>query len=112
MCSPNTLTIGVSQSGETKDTLDALFEAKKFGSHLSSFCNVIGSTMARLTGNGAYLHAGPEFAVASHKGFHKHGRSRTIIRPQCLGYPKIRTEENSSRIEKTTKHHLKSVARY
>jgi glucosamine--fructose-6-phosphate aminotransferase (isomerizing) len=69
VCSPNTLTIGVSQSGETKDTLDALFEAKKFGSHISSFCNVIGSTMARLTGNGAYLHAGPEFAVASTKVF-------------------------------------------
>ncbi len=69
VCSPNTLTIGVSQSGETKDTLDALFEAKKFGSHISSFCNVIGSTMARLTGNGAYLHAGPEYAVASTKVF-------------------------------------------
>ena len=69
VCSPNTLTIGVSQSGETKDTLDALFAAKKFGSHISSFCNVIGSTMARLTGNGAYLHAGPEFAVASTKVF-------------------------------------------
>lgn len=69
VCSQNTLTIGVSQSGETKDTLDALFEAKKFGSHISSFCNVIGSTMARLTGNGAYLHAGPEYAVASTKVF-------------------------------------------
>jgi len=69
VCSENTLTIGVSQSGETKDTLDALFEAKKFGSHISSFCNVIGSTMARLTGNGAYLHAGPEYAVASTKVF-------------------------------------------
>ena len=69
VCSENTLTIGVSQSGETKDTLDALFEAKKFGSHISSICNVIGSTMARLTGNGAYLHAGPEYAVASTKVF-------------------------------------------
>ena len=69
VCSPNTLTIGVSQSGETKDTLDALFDAKKFGSHVSSLCNVIGSTMARFTGNGAYLHAGPEFAVASTKVF-------------------------------------------
>ena len=37
VCSENTLTIGVSQSGETKDTLDALFEAKKFGSHISEF---------------------------------------------------------------------------
>jgi glucosamine--fructose-6-phosphate aminotransferase (isomerizing) len=69
VCSPNTLTIGVSQSGETKDTLDALFDAKKFGSHVSSICNVIGSTMARFTGNGAYLHAGPEYAVASTKVF-------------------------------------------
>jgi glucosamine--fructose-6-phosphate aminotransferase (isomerizing) len=69
VCSKNTLTIGVSQSGETKDTLDALFEAKKFGSHISSICNVIGSTMARLTKNGAYLHAGPEYAVASTKVF-------------------------------------------
>ncbi len=69
VCSPNTLTIGVSQSGETKDTLDALFDAKKFGSNIASLCNVIGSTMARFTGNGAYLHAGPEFAVASTKVF-------------------------------------------
>ena len=65
----STLTIGVSQSGETKDTLDALFDAKKFGSHISSICNVIGSTMARFTGNGVYLHAGPEYAVASTKVF-------------------------------------------
>ncbi len=69
VCSSNTLTIGISQSGETKDTLDAVIEAKKYGSHISSFCNVIGSTLARLTGNGAYMHAGPEFAVASTKVF-------------------------------------------
>ena len=67
VCSNRTLTIGVSQSGETKDTLDALQEAKISGSNIASFCNVIGSTMSRLTGNGAYLHAGPEFAVASTK---------------------------------------------
>ncbi len=67
VCNERTLTIGVSQSGETKDTLDALQEAKVHGSNISSFCNVIGSTISRLTGNGAYLHAGPEFAVASTK---------------------------------------------
>ena len=66
-CSPNTLTVGLTQSGETKDTLDALLEAKKYGSHIGSICNVIGSTISRLTGNGAYLYAGPEFAVASTK---------------------------------------------
>ena len=69
VCSSDTLTIGISQSGETKDTIDAILEAKKNGSHISSFCNVIGSTLARLTGNGAYMHAGPEFAVASTKVF-------------------------------------------
>ncbi len=69
VCGPNTLTIGISQSGETKDTLDALQEAKLSGGHIASFCNVIGSTIARLTGNGAYLYAGPEYAVASTKAF-------------------------------------------
>ena len=69
VCSSNTLTIGISQSGETKDTLDALHDAKKEGSHIAAFCNVIGSTIARLAGNGAYLHAGSEFAVASTKVF-------------------------------------------
>ncbi len=69
VCSPNTLTIGISQSGETKDTLDALSEAKNCGSHISSICNVIGSTIARFSNNGAYLHAGSEFAVASTKVF-------------------------------------------
>lgn len=69
VCSEKTLTIGISQSGETKDTIDAISEAKKYQSKISSICNVIGSTLSRLTGNGAYLHAGPEFAVASTKVF-------------------------------------------
>lgn len=66
-CSSKTLTVALTQSGETKDTLDALLEAKKYGSYIGSICNVIGSTISRLTGNGAYLYAGPEFAVASTK---------------------------------------------
>ena len=69
VCSEKSLTIGVSQSGETKDTLEALQNARRSGSKITSFCNVIGSTMSRMTGNGAYLHAGPEFAVASTKAF-------------------------------------------
>ena len=69
VCSEKTLTIGISQSGETKDTLDALFEAKKFGSKISAMCNVIGSTLSRFADNGVYLHAGSEFAVASTKVF-------------------------------------------
>ncbi len=69
VCGPNTLTVAISQSGETKDSLDALQRAKIAGSHVSSFCNVIGSTISRFTSNGAYLHAGPEYAVASTKAF-------------------------------------------
>ncbi len=64
-----TLTIAVSQSGETKDTLDALSSAKFSGGEIAAICNVIDSTIARYAGNGAYLHAGPEYAVASTKAF-------------------------------------------
>jgi glutamine---fructose-6-phosphate transaminase (isomerizing) len=66
-CSSKTLTIGFTQSGETKDTLDALINAKKYDSNIASICNVIGSTISRLTGNGAYIYAGQEYAVASTK---------------------------------------------
>lgn len=65
----DTLTIGVTQSGETKDTLDALSRAKLAGGNVASICNVIDSTIARFTGNGAYLYAGPEYSVASTKAF-------------------------------------------
>ena len=65
----NTLTIGVSQSGETKDTLDALTKARLNGGKVASICNVIDSTIARYTGNGAYLYAGAEYSVASTKAF-------------------------------------------
>ena len=65
----NTLTIGISQSGETKDTFDALQSTKICGGDIASVCNVIGSTIARFTGNGAYLYAGPEYSVASTKAF-------------------------------------------
>jgi len=69
VCGKNTLTIAVTQSGETKDTLDAITRAKVAGGHISSICNVINSTIARFTGNGAYLYAGPEYSVASTKAF-------------------------------------------
>ena len=65
----NTLTIAVTQSGETKDTLDALTRAKVAGGHVSAICNVVDSTIARFAGNGAYLYAGPEYSVASTKAF-------------------------------------------
>ncbi|MDR2577639.1 MAG: glutamine--fructose-6-phosphate transaminase (isomerizing) [Chitinispirillales bacterium] len=65
----NTLVITVSQSGETADTLAALKEAKQKGATVLSICNVVGSTIARASDGGVYLHAGAEIGVASTKAF-------------------------------------------
>ncbi|MEK6230224.1 MAG: isomerizing glutamine--fructose-6-phosphate transaminase, partial [Luteolibacter sp.] len=59
--------IAISQSGETADTLAAVKEAKQKGAFVMSLVNVVGSTIARETGRGVYLHAGPEISVASTK---------------------------------------------
>ncbi len=66
---PNTLVIAISQSGETADTLAAVREAKQKGAIVTGLCNVVGSTIARETERGIYLHAGPEIGVASTKAF-------------------------------------------
>ena len=65
----HTLVFGVSQSGETADTIMALREAKRKGGWTRGIVNVIGSTIARETGAGTYIHAGPELAVASTKAY-------------------------------------------
>jgi glutamine---fructose-6-phosphate transaminase (isomerizing) len=62
-----TLTVVVSQSGETADTLAALKEAKRKGSPTIGIVNVVGSSIAREVEHGIYTHAGPEIAVASTK---------------------------------------------
>ncbi|CAN5689011.1 glutamine--fructose-6-phosphate transaminase (isomerizing) [soil metagenome] len=64
-----TLAIPISQSGETADTLWAMREAKQQGSTLLGIVNAVGSTIARETDAGIYLHAGPEIGVASTKAF-------------------------------------------
>ena len=64
-----TVVIGISQSGETADTLAALKEAKKGGAITLGLVNAVGSTIARETHAGVYLHAGPEIGVASTKAF-------------------------------------------
>jgi glucosamine--fructose-6-phosphate aminotransferase (isomerizing) len=66
---PNTLTISISQSGETADTLWAMREAKQQGATTLGVVNAVGSTIARETDAGIYLHAGPEIGVASTKAF-------------------------------------------
>jgi glucosamine--fructose-6-phosphate aminotransferase (isomerizing) len=64
-----TVTVAISQSGETIDTLEAMREAKRKGSRTLGICNVVGSTIARESGDGVYIHAGPEIGVASTKAF-------------------------------------------
>ncbi len=64
-----TLVIGISQSGETADTLAAIREAKHRGARTIGLVNVVGSTIAREVDGGIYLHAGPEVGVASTKAF-------------------------------------------
>jgi glucosamine--fructose-6-phosphate aminotransferase (isomerizing) len=61
--------IAVSQSGETADTLAAIEIARSKGAVIFGVCNVVGSSIARATDEGAYLHAGPEIGVASTKAF-------------------------------------------
>src|SRR5216683_7325219 len=66
---PGTVTIAISQSGETADTLEAMRAARAAGSRVLGVVNVVGSTIAREADGGIYLHAGPEIGVASTKAF-------------------------------------------
>jgi glucosamine--fructose-6-phosphate aminotransferase (isomerizing) len=65
----NTLVMAISQSGETVDTLAGMREAREKGAQCMGICNVVGSTIARESGKGVYIHAGPEIGVASTKAF-------------------------------------------
>jgi glutamine---fructose-6-phosphate transaminase (isomerizing) len=65
----NDIVIAVSQSGETADTLAALELAKQKGATILGICNVVGSSISRVTDAGSYTHAGPEIGVASTKAF-------------------------------------------
>ncbi|HLW29357.1 MAG TPA: glutamine--fructose-6-phosphate transaminase (isomerizing) [Brumimicrobium sp.] len=63
------IVIAISQSGETADTIAALNLAKSKGATILGICNVVGSTISRITDAGSYTHAGPEIGVASTKAF-------------------------------------------
>jgi glucosamine--fructose-6-phosphate aminotransferase (isomerizing) len=64
-----TVVIAISQSGETADTLAAIEKAKERGAAVLGIVNVVGSSIARATDSGIYLHVGPEIGVASTKAF-------------------------------------------
>jgi glucosamine--fructose-6-phosphate aminotransferase (isomerizing) len=69
LATPGTLTLVISQSGETADTLEAMRVARATGSRVVGLVNVVGSTIAREADGGIYLHCGPEIGVASTKAF-------------------------------------------
>ena len=66
---PDDVVIAISQSGETADTIAAINIAKEKGAFVYGICNVVGSTISRITHTGCYTHAGPEIGVASTKAF-------------------------------------------
>ena len=76
----NELTIVITQSGETADTLAALREAKRKGAHSIAICNVVGSMATREAEGTVYTHAGPEIGVASTKAF-----TSQLVALQLLG---------------------------
>jgi glutamine---fructose-6-phosphate transaminase (isomerizing) len=67
--SDRVLAVGISQSGETADTLSAMEAARERGARLFSICNVVGSQATRISEGVIYTHAGPEIGVASTKAF-------------------------------------------
>ncbi len=66
---PSDVVIAMSQSGETADTLAAIQLAKEKGAFIYGICNSVGSSIARATDSGTYIHVGPEIGVASTKAF-------------------------------------------
>lgn len=77
--STNDMYLGVSQSGETADTLQAIKSVKKRGAKVAGIINVVGSTIARECGQGVYIHSGPEMAVASTKAFTSQVAALTLV---------------------------------
>ena len=92
-----TVVVAISQSGETADTLAALREGKEKGALALGVVNVVGSTIARETDGGIYLHAGPEIGVASTKAFTCQCAVLTMLaavhRPAQIHGPERRCQE-------------------
>mgnify|MGYP000111992036 CR=1 FL=1 len=89
------LVIAMSQSGETADTLAALEMAKSKGATIYGICNVVGSSIPRLTDAGAYTHAGPEIGVASTKAF---TAQVTVLTLLALGIAQIKGTITNERL--------------
>jgi len=93
---PDTLTVVISQSGETADTLAAQREAKQKGSRTLAICNVVGSMITREASGSIYTHAGPEIGVASTKAFTCQLTALFVL-AMYLGQANQRLDESASR---------------
>ena len=94
----NDIVLAISQSGETADTLAALKLAKDKGATILGICNVVGSSIARITDAGCYTHAGPEIGVASTKAF----TTQVVV----LTLMSLKTAKIKGTITKTDYHRL------
>src|SRR5206468_4714804 len=108
---PKNIVVGISQSGETADTLAAMKEAKDKGAYLMSICNVVGSMAARQSDSVLYTHAGPEIGVASTKAFTTQlvalnllalylGRLRGVLSPDELQHRVVLLKQIPDQIER------------
>src|SRR5579864_1366226 len=82
---PDTLTVVLTQSGETADTIVGLRQAKARGSNTIAICNVVASTAARDSDSAIYLNAGPEIGVASSKTFVSHLVALCLLSARLAG---------------------------
>ncbi|TYC01190.1 MAG: glutamine--fructose-6-phosphate transaminase (isomerizing), partial [Kosmotoga sp.] len=98
-----TALFAISQSGETADTLAALREAKRKGAKVFGIVNVVGSTIARETDAGVYIHAGPEIGVASTKAFTSQVTVLTLIALMLGRWRKLSLKEGKKIVKEMQK---------
>lgn len=96
---PGDIVIAVSQSGETADTLAAIELAKGRGAWAYGICNVVGSSIARATDSGTYIHVGPEIGVASTKAF---TGQVTVLTLLALAIGQLRDAINAEEVKSIT----------
>ena len=97
--------IAISQSGETADTLAAIQLAKEHGAFIFGICNAVGSSIARATNTGCYIHVGPEIGVASTKAF---TGQVTVLTMLALAIGKARGTINNDKYTKLV-HELNEI---
>lgn len=101
--SKNTLTIAISQSGETADTLAAVREAKKRGALILAICNVLGSSLTRQADGVIYTRAGPEIGVASTKAYTAQLAILYLVGLYLAGLKKTLSPDKINRLLETIK---------